>query len=247
MENSSHRAKKNIYRRQATPIFLAQHVTLRLHVYVANTDDHSYPFLQNFFSLEKINSYNDKQRLERNIFFLVHEMNHTVFCLFGPQNYRLSYLRTLRTLQTHDRTAQCFTVSMQTACKHNNYFQQAEYHSRASSNNYFIIHSKYFELFTSLPPRRLFSVFLPISQHYFSIKTSSNVFTVILYFLTCVQLVFGQHVNATSLTEFIIAQVALFPGKYTTELMPDIWVCTLSTPHCKRFNLKEFSSVEVSI
>ena len=53
--------------------------------------------------------------------------------------------------------------------------------------------------------------------------------------------------NATSLTEFIIARVALFPGKYTTELMPDIWVCTLSTPHCKRFNLKEFSSVEVSI
>ena len=96
--------------------------------------------------------------------------------------------------------------------------EQAESHSRASSNNYFIIHSKYFELFTSLPPRRLFSVFfLPISQHYFSIKTSSNVFTVILYFLTCVQLVFGQHVNATSLTEFIIAQVALFPGKYTTE------------------------------
>ena len=36
-----------------------------------------------------------------------------------------------------------------------------------------------------------FQFFLPISQHYFSIKTSSNVFTVILYFLACVQLVFG--------------------------------------------------------
>ena len=77
--------KKKKYRRQATPIFLAQHVTLRLHVYVANTDDHSYPFLQNFFSLEKINSYNDKQRLERNRFFLDHEMNHTVFCLWPSE------------------------------------------------------------------------------------------------------------------------------------------------------------------
>ena len=52
--------------------------------------------------------------------------------------------------------------------------------------------------------------------------------------------------NATSLTEFIIAQVALFPGKYTTECRTFGSVLK-STPHCKRFNLKEFSSVEVSI
>ena len=52
---------------------------------LCSTGSPQLPFLQNFFWLEKINSCNDKQLLERNRLFLVHEMNHTVFCLWPSE------------------------------------------------------------------------------------------------------------------------------------------------------------------
>ena len=61
--------KKKDYRRQATLIFLSQHVTLRLHVYVARGWP-QFPFFAKFLVTGKINSYNDNQRLERNRFFV---------------------------------------------------------------------------------------------------------------------------------------------------------------------------------
>ena len=60
--------QKKDYRRQAKLIFLAQHVKLRLHVYVT-LGWPQLPFFAKFLVTGKINSYNDKQRLERNRFF----------------------------------------------------------------------------------------------------------------------------------------------------------------------------------
>ena len=83
--------------------------------------------------------------------------------------------------------------------------------------------------------------FLPISQHDFRIKTSSNVFNVILHFLFSA--ISSSDSCERHFINFIIAQVASFPGKYTTECRT--LGSVLFGLQTWRFNLKEFSSVEV--
>ena len=72
------------------------------------------------------------------------------------------------------------------------------------------------DFFTSLPPRRLSSSFLPIGSARFQDKNiKQSVFNLILHFLFSA--ISSSYSRERHFFNFIIAKVASFPGKYTTE------------------------------